>query len=231
MATLKMLFIFADWFGKCIFNAPTAFESALKCRRTSKPDFQSPLSQITRFAVKFKHPVIAFICALFQSRCPSTVLGAIIAVVVFAVKRMALAWAQSHISAKVFKRFSPTITDLDPSTAVVVKHRIVWVSASLNHRTPNIIFGRFTAAVSNTHFTKITTTRCCSTVSQTASLCRKFFAAIANTKKPCGAVCSVRFIQTNYRYFSESLSGYINQWHMFILSQNSLFYKGLGGAN
>jgi hypothetical protein len=76
---------------------------------------------------------------LLAFRCPSHIARFVIAIVVDAIKRQ-ISWTPTHIVEKQFKAVSPFLAYGNSSATVIMKVRISWICASLNHGAPNMIF-------------------------------------------------------------------------------------------
>ncbi len=82
--------------------------------------------------------VSAGIIGLFALGSPSAVIFAIRSVVVFAVNRVLRAWTFAHVAQKGRKVVTPFVTDVDASTAVVLKGFTTWSAATLIHLRPDV---------------------------------------------------------------------------------------------
>lgn len=89
---------------------------------------------------------------LFTGR-PAAILGAVGAVIVNAIQRVA-GWAFAHIGHKVFKSV-PSLADVNSALPIAVKRRITRVVASLLNCLPQNVCGRLCFAVCSFHTTSV----------------------------------------------------------------------------
>jgi hypothetical protein len=89
---------------------------------------------------------IPFVARLLSQRCPSTVAGLVIAVVVDAIDRMLAGWSRAHVRQKVLKAVAarPALANTDSAPSVFW---ISWISAPRFHRNPRIVFCGLGAAM------------------------------------------------------------------------------------
>lgn len=87
-------------------------------------------------------PESSIVC-LFFVRCPSTVLGRIISVIIYTLYGMRVAWTPSHISDKLTK-VKPFRGNGNSSAAIVFVFSVVGVVASCLHCLPNSVFWHLT---------------------------------------------------------------------------------------
>ena len=94
-----------------------------------------PLGDGLRHAIYGNAPVCSSVVGLFCARGPSAIVFAVVAVIVFALKRAALrSWA--NIDGELCKRFEPLFADGDAAPAVVRKPLVGGVCASGEHCLP-----------------------------------------------------------------------------------------------
>lgn len=79
---------------------------------------------------------------LFCSSRPATIARFIITVVIDAVERMFGGKTRAHVG-KEQDEIVPSLTDCNPTTAVVGKAFVVWIATTTEHSCPNIIFRNF----------------------------------------------------------------------------------------
>lgn len=98
-------------------------------------EFARPLSNRKGLPLKAKRMHTRAIITLFFIRCPTAVIGAIIAVTVDTVNRMVIRWRLPHVCDKVIKGFTPAIAHLNTFFTIVP----YGIFTSLNHASPNAI--------------------------------------------------------------------------------------------
>ncbi len=77
------------------------------------------------------------VVGLFLGRCPSAIRWFVITIVVYALDRMFIGRAMSHIRDKILKIFPP-FTYFNASSTVVCKTLAIFIVAPLSHSGPNI---------------------------------------------------------------------------------------------
>ena len=87
----------SDRGGQCLGDCPSPFIEAFANHAVINTSTPSPRRDRQRLAIKRDHPVVAFICALFQLGGPAAILGRVRAVVVNAIDRMFRGWGWSHV--------------------------------------------------------------------------------------------------------------------------------------
>ena len=128
-----------------IFNAPSAFQAALKSGSFDTL-FLRPLLNSLGFTAIGQKSVPASVKHLISARNPSAVYGFIIPVAVYSVKRHADLWLSQIL--KKIRKVQPSIANCYPSSAVIFKRGIVWVKTSLFNSKPNIMKSGFRCTVS-----------------------------------------------------------------------------------
>lgn len=99
-----------------------------------------PLCNGERFPLISQKAICSCIISLHQFRCPDAILGRISQTIIFAFKRISSLWRITHVSQKVHKGPTPSVTDRNSASAVARKVlRSFWVIASLPHVGPSII--------------------------------------------------------------------------------------------
>lgn len=78
----------------------------------------------------------AGVALLFLRGGPPAVARLVVAVVVYAVKRVFRRWSAPHVCEEILKDMPP-LTDFDPTTAITSIPTSFWVAASLAHRGPS----------------------------------------------------------------------------------------------
>lgn len=141
--------------GQSVFYCPAIIKTPAQ---TAFGDTRNscPFSQSASLPSVGNKAVIVFVVRLLQRGGPSAIIGLVIAVSVNAIHRMLRAGAWPHIGIEVVEGFSPTGTYLNPSPAIIMIFRAVWVVASLIHRAPGVVFRRFNHAVLLSRFATAT---------------------------------------------------------------------------
>lgn len=103
---------------------------------------------------------VAPIVGLFFSSSPTAVARLIITIIINAVYRKIWAWSYTHISVKVFK-LTPTFTNFNFTTTIIMIASIILVITSLNHAIPCFIFYGVFHPVNTYSFNLDTATRGC----------------------------------------------------------------------
>lgn len=78
---------------------------------------------------------------------PSTVAGLVVAIIINSIERIFRSRSRSHVGKETLER-SPTLTDSDPTAAIVRKRMIIRILATLPHRIPERILWRAPQAMS-----------------------------------------------------------------------------------
>jgi hypothetical protein len=102
-------------------------------------EFPRPSFHALRDTVRSHELVVSPIGALDDSICPSAVRWLIVSVGVNAIERSSW-WAVAHIDQKVFEVRLPFVTDIDPSSPVVVKANGIRIVTTCHHREPRNVF-------------------------------------------------------------------------------------------
>lgn len=92
------------------------------------------------FATKLNSSVAAFVIALLNASCPSTIPRFIVAVVVNSVYRVRHGWPWSHVRKKIRERRHPSGTYRYTSAAVIGVAVVVWIIAAFFHCQPAVVF-------------------------------------------------------------------------------------------
>ena len=79
--------------------------------------------------------------SLCRGICPSAISRFVVSVRINAVNTVLRSGLTTHVFKKTFKRVSPSLTDAYSPASIVFVLFVVWVSASLQHRSPAIVFG------------------------------------------------------------------------------------------
>lgn len=88
-------------------------------------------------------------------RLPITIIGFVIAIIIFAFNRVFIRWAMTHIFKKVCKRMHPTFTNRYAAFAISLIVRIVGICTSCFHSTPNTVSTGFGHSMRNADMTPI----------------------------------------------------------------------------
>lgn len=92
------------------------------------------------FAVRKADDGFGSVLRLFCARSPSAIGGAVIAVIVNAVKRVKRRWHFAHVLQESLKGFSPFWADGNSAPAVPMIVGGFWIAASIPHARPNPVF-------------------------------------------------------------------------------------------
>ncbi len=127
-------------FGKCIFNAPTLVYSAF-----SKPWIKmkcfTQLIKRARNTLKCELAVSSRVPHLFRACSPTHISRFVVSIIVYAFNSCPL-WPVTHIDNEVFS-VHPSLANFNSPSAIIFIRRISGICASLNHRTPRVIYSRF----------------------------------------------------------------------------------------
>jgi hypothetical protein len=82
----------------------------------------------------------AIACLLFRSR-PMAIAFVVIAMIVFAFKTVMRRWFRPHVGKERLETIEPSLANLDPAPAPVLKMVIVGIQTSLLHRMVSVVFG------------------------------------------------------------------------------------------
>ena len=138
-----------------ILSRPTVRQSPTQAAlRDSR--YSRPFGQGVGFAAAYKNPVCVRVVGLFYRRCPSAIARLIVPISIDAIQRVTSSGTRPHIGIEVVKGFSPAGAHLNPPSAIIMIFRAVVIVASLVHRAPGVIFGRFNHAVFLGRFTTTT---------------------------------------------------------------------------
>lgn len=85
---------------------------------------------------------------LLFARCPSAILGCVVAVVILSIKRVLFAGARAHVSVEVLEA-SPSLANLNASRAIVFVRGVFRQFAAASHAVPDLVFGSRLAAPLN----------------------------------------------------------------------------------
>lgn len=108
--------------------------NAMKQGRDVNVEPLCPLTHAERFAIKFQHPIRSYVSSLLLGRCPPTIPGFVVAVVVDAVDRHADR-SFTHVRQEV-REVAPPLAHNDALSAVSIPAPGIWVVAPSNHRLP-----------------------------------------------------------------------------------------------
>lgn len=132
--------------SKCSFDAPVVIKTIEQGPAIHSQNL-SPFRQASAFSSILYQVIISLIAILFFSCGPVTILRRIGAVIVFAFHRMTSRRAWSHIVVKCFKAFTPTSTNRDAASAIILISRIVRIGTALKNVFPYRKFSRASSAV------------------------------------------------------------------------------------
>lgn len=104
-------------------------------------NFSSPLSNRLAAVIERDSDGVASVIRLLPCGCPAAISRFIVAVVVDAVKRVTATRSQPHVVVEVFKRVSPTVTNLDTTAAIIGVARITLVGTPRNQPVPRFVLG------------------------------------------------------------------------------------------
>lgn len=102
-------------------------------------DFSRPLADGHRSTVERDVDVVAAVVALNGHISPSAIFFEITKIVVDAVKRCSF-WRITHVGVKSGKRFSPFVANLNATSVIPFKRRVLWIVAAADHSRPSIVF-------------------------------------------------------------------------------------------
>lgn len=183
-------------------------------RTTRDTDALRPIGNDHPFAIQLERFIRAFVSRLSFGRRPSTVLLAVLAVVVDSVNRMA-SRPRAHVCDKIRQAISPPLTNSDTPTAVVGESRVLRVVAASDHRVPHRVRSRSTETVRGVGFdqqvgVKTATTPSVAT-SKSVGTHDQIFAALADT--PPSSVSGFPFIWCTFddRQSAEGFARQVNQ--------------------
>ncbi len=137
-----------NWSCQGTFNGPSVAKPTAKYPAAYAGSI-GPFWQWESLAVIGQHPIVSFVFALLNRCRPSAVAGCVSRIIVDAVNRVLRAWTLSHIVIERLKGLSPSLTDRDATTPVLVIALGFVVFASKDHCVPNAILWRFGQTVSN----------------------------------------------------------------------------------
>ena len=128
------------------FNRPALIETRIK-GFLGYTKALGPLSYCKILPIKSEAAIVALVIGLLCRRGPSAVIRFIIAIEVYAIKRIPRPRAWPHVIVKGLKRFTPARANLDPPSAVTGKRIARGIGTPLNHVYPNAVFRPFDHAV------------------------------------------------------------------------------------
>lgn len=108
-------------------------------------ELSGPACDGLRLSLIRDQPVNAGVVHLDLPCRPSDITRLVMAVVVYAIQRVFRGWAVANVGQKVHERSAPSLADANPSCAVVFKHAVIRIFATLFHRRPTSIFGCFSS--------------------------------------------------------------------------------------
>ena len=118
-----------------------AFFEAVLYHSVANAKLPAPLGHCLRLVSEFDKHVSGFVVHLLKASCPSAVIGAVIAVVVYAVNRVKEGWPSSHVFKKAAE-VVPSLAHCYPTTTVAMEKPIQSVGATLQHVRPGGVFCR-----------------------------------------------------------------------------------------
>jgi hypothetical protein len=128
------------WRSKDLFDGPTLMNPP-EHHGAAQAQFVCPFSSGQGFSSKRQEDTVAPIPCLLLWQRPFAILRSVMPINILAVERMVRRWAHAHIHEKVGERMSPTITNHDPSTAIVRILASLGTIAAIYHASPCLIFG------------------------------------------------------------------------------------------
>ncbi len=123
-----------------------------------------PISQTETLPTELVHLIAGSVPHLLVACGPHAILWRVAKRVVFALDTVA-GWTRPHVRVKVLKD-TPVLTYRNPATSVASIVPVVWISASLEHGMPRLVFRAIREAVSGAHFSSETATGPCATTTQ-----------------------------------------------------------------
>lgn len=124
---------------QCILEAPPFVQPACKL-------LLSDASELCPLNEKLCHSIVSYVSgasavpSLLGRACPSTVVGRVIFVVVYAIKRVSLCWRFTHIKKKSLKTIAPPVTHGDSPKTVIGIGVVSGVVATVFHQKPRQVF-------------------------------------------------------------------------------------------
>lgn len=123
--------------GQRLLRRHASTKPVVECAARDAERFQ-PNGQRLGLSVDRDAPVARRVPVLLFPGSPTAVLGLVVAIVVYAVKRVLRAWTTSHVFEEALER-APAVTDGDPSASVAVEEPMLRVSAPEEHLGPCLI--------------------------------------------------------------------------------------------
>jgi hypothetical protein len=125
-------------FTKRQLSIPSAIEAAIyRCCTNVWVKQLNPLRHTHCFSSHRNQVISSRVSSLNCHCCPATIFLAVVTIIIYTINRE-LSWAFSHIAQKVLK-LHPAVANMYSASTVVVKGRVRWIRASLNHRVPDAI--------------------------------------------------------------------------------------------
>lgn len=91
--------------------------------------------------LKSEHDGFSGVSGLLFSRGPSTVIWAVVAVVIGAIQRMHRGWSRSHVLIETLKRRLPTVAYFNSAAAIILVTLLLWIAAPVDHIRPHVVLG------------------------------------------------------------------------------------------
>ena len=107
--------------------------------------FASPIFHALRFPFSGNPDGNATVSDLLVPRRPSAVVGAVVAIIIDAVKRVFRGWFRPHIGVEVLERFQPASANRYAPSPVSIEVFVIRIRASLFHAPPRRKFKRDSA--------------------------------------------------------------------------------------
>lgn len=174
--------------------------------------FSGPLRHSQPLSTELENMIAPCVVALLNTSCPATVVWRVTKIVIDAVNAIFAGWTLTHIGVKIFKTFSPAITNRDAAPSISRVGFVVFAIAAIKNACPNGVFGCVCHAMCRVfpcgNFLAQATTTLCVTCSQTLSGVHGPIAAIA-LAQPLGFSVACCSDKTEHNKSAKTLAAYI----------------------
>ena len=138
------------WLGERAFHGPALRQTDAEGRNWDA-QFCRPLAEQLRASMKGQATVLAGIAGLLLHGGPTTVVGAVGAVIVDAVQRVQRRGSRTHVGQKGLKTVTPAVAHHNAAGTVAVIEAASWIATPLDGVAPRAIFGCAAAAMRPPH--------------------------------------------------------------------------------
>lgn len=121
----------------CALNWPAVFGYAHEYQVAAQTRLPAPFGCRLTLAESGEQPRLSTVGLLDNARCPSTIAGFVVAVIVDPVERVFKRWARPHIGEEIAEVAVPSGANFNPPAAVVLEKTVAGISASVAHLHPN----------------------------------------------------------------------------------------------